>query len=126
MAKRLTKKQEGFAKDYIETGNATLAVKQNYGVSNDNSAAAAGSRLLRSVKVQEYIEDKAEHVAAIVYEIAQFGESDPVRLSASKDILDRAGYKPIERSISVTQTLNEESTERTQGLANRLGRLLGR
>lgn len=125
MARKLTPKQEGFAKDYIETGNATLAVKENYDVSSDNSAAVLGSNLLRNNKVLEYIEDKAEHAASIVYEIAQFGESDPVRLSASKDILDRAGYKPIERSIQVTQNI-DESTERTRELGNKLLGLLRR
>lgn len=125
MARKLTKKQQGFAQTYVDTGNATLAVKENYEVSSDNSAAVLGSNLLRNNKVLEYIEDKAEVAASIVFQIAQFGESDPVRLSASKDILDRAGYKPIERSIQVTHTI-DESTQRTEELADRLGRLLGR
>lgn len=38
MAKRLTKKQKGFVKDYIDTGNGSLAVKRNYDVSNDLTA----------------------------------------------------------------------------------------
>lgn len=120
MAQKLTKKQEGFAKDYIETGNATLAVKENYNVSSDNSAAVAGSRLLRNTKVQEYIESKAEKVSEIVFEIAQFGESDNVRLSASKDILDRAGFKPVERIHSINETIVYQPTDRIKNLAKKL------
>lgn len=126
MATKLTKKAKGFAKDYIDTGNATLAVKENYNVSNDNSAAAIGSKLLRSAKIQEYIEGKAETAASTIFEIVQFGESDQVRLSASKDILDRAGFKPIERSQNINLNIDAESTERTQGLADRLNGLLRR
>lgn len=120
MATKLTKKAKAFAKDYIETGNATLAVKNNYNVSSDNSAASAGSRLLRNSKVREYIEDKAETVAAIVFEIAQFGESDSSRLSASKDILDRAGFKPIERTHSINEVIVYEPTDRIKNLAKKL------
>lgn len=117
---KLNKKQEGFAKDYIDTGNATVSVKNNYDVSNDNSAAAMGSRMLRSAKIQEYIEDKAEVAASTVFEIVQFGESDQARLSASKDILDRAGFKPIERSQNINLNLDVKSTERTRELGNRI------
>lgn len=119
MSRKLTKKQEGFAKDYIDTGNATLSAKQNFDVTNDNSAAAVGSRALRNANVQEYIEDKAEKAASIVYEIAQSSEHDNVRLSASKDILDRAGFKPIERNLNVIQTI-DESSEHSRELGNRL------
>lgn len=120
MARKLTKKQEGFAKDYIETGNATLSVKQNYETTDENTAAAIGSKLLRTDKIREYLEDKAETAASIVFEIAQFGESDNVRLGASKDILDRAGFKPIEKTHNVNVNINEPTSERLQELADRL------
>lgn len=126
MSKKLKPTHKAFADAYIDTGNATLAAKENLNVTTDNSAAVTGNRLLRNSKVIEYIEDKAEHAASIVYEIAQFGESDQSRLSASKDILDRAGFKPVERTSNINLNIHEESTERTHELANRLERLLGR
>lgn len=113
-----------FADTYIDTGNATLAAKEAMSVTNDNSAGAVGSRLLRNAKIIEYIEGKAEHVASIVYEIAQFGESDPVRLSASKDILDRAGFKPVERTQNVNLNLDADLTTREQELGQTLRELL--
>lgn len=104
MARKLTPKQQGFANDYLKTGNATLAVQNNYDLSdkNDvNTAAAMGSELLTIPKIQHYIENRAEKAAEIIYEIALNGENDNVRLNASKDILDRAGLKPVERSLNV-------------------------
>jgi phage terminase small subunit len=52
----VTKKQKIFADEYLIDLNATRAYKVAYpNVKNDVTAAAAASRLLRNVKVQEYI-----------------------------------------------------------------------
>ena len=52
----MTKKQKIFADEYLIDLNATRAYKVAYpNVKNDVTAAAAASRLLRNVKVQEYI-----------------------------------------------------------------------
>jgi len=52
----LTAKQKIFADEYLIDLNATRAYKLAYPkVKNDESAAAAGARLLRNVKVEQYI-----------------------------------------------------------------------
>jgi len=52
----VTEKQKLFADEYLIDLNATRAYKVAYpNVKNDDTAAAAASRLLRNVKVQEYI-----------------------------------------------------------------------
>lgn len=102
----LTLKQEGFVKDYLETGNATRAVLNNYDISTEgktkeqieNTAAAIGSENLRKAKIQEYLQSRAEKAAEVVYTLAISAENETVRLNASKDILDRAGHKPVERT----------------------------
>ena len=38
-----------------------------------------------------------------VLDLAQSAKSEYVQLEASKDILDRAGYKPVEKSMSLVQ-----------------------
>jgi phage terminase small subunit len=127
MARTLTPRRKGFVKDYLKTGNATLAAKENFNTSNDNSAAAIGSELLRIPKIKEYIESKASRAAEIVYEIADNEDNEPpVRLNASKDILDRAGFKPVEKSQSVNINLDGTPTERTRELGDRLLGLLRR
>lgn len=117
MARKITKKAKGFADNYIDTGNATLAVKENYDVSSDNSAAALGSNLLRNSKVREYIESKAELAASYVFEIASTGENENVRLSASKDILDRAGFKPIEKNVHLNMNVELPPSDRLKKIA---------
>lgn len=46
------------ADDYIITKNATESYKKIYKCKDDNVSAAAGTRLLRNVKIQQYIEKK--------------------------------------------------------------------
>ena len=38
-----------------------------------------------------------------VLDLASSAKSEYVQLEASKDILDRAGYKPVEKSMSLVQ-----------------------
>ena len=54
---RLTKKQKGFVKDYVKTGNGSLAVKENYDVSNDNVARVIASENLTKPNIQKAIAD---------------------------------------------------------------------
>lgn len=55
---KLTKKREGFVKDFIETGNATEAVVRNFNVKDRNVAKAVGSELLTFPNITEAIEVK--------------------------------------------------------------------
>ncbi len=57
--------QEAFCLEYAASGNATDAYKKaGYKTRNDNVAAAAAARLLRSVKVQLRLQELAKEVAA--------------------------------------------------------------
>ena len=57
----MTDKQKIFADEYLVDLNATRAYKAAYPtVKKDNVATAAGARLLRNVKVSEYIEQVLE------------------------------------------------------------------
>jgi len=91
--------QKEFAEKYLDNGgNATQAVKEVYNPDlDDNGAAVKGSRLLRNIKVREYLEEKAEIAASNVFHLANKARNEAVKLSANKDILDRAGFKPVER-----------------------------
>lgn len=59
---KLTKKQQGFVKDYIETGNATEAAERNYDVKNRNVANAIGAENLAKPSIEKVIIAFAERI----------------------------------------------------------------
>ncbi|MBI3260503.1 MAG: terminase small subunit [Ignavibacteriae bacterium] len=101
-----------FADTYLETSNGTKAAYEAFNVTNDNSAAVNASRALRYDKVQEYIQSQAEGAASRVTELSQKAKNEAVKLNANKDILDRAGHKPVDKTLNVNAevvpTINPE------------------
>ena len=60
MATRLTKKEKGFIKDVLKTGNGTLAALNNYDIQAkdpENTAASIASENLRKPKIQKALSD---------------------------------------------------------------------
>ena len=91
-----------FVQQYVENGgNATEAAKA-VGVS-DNSASTVGHRLKNRLSDEIETEQSASlsgyAVKAVSYLkfLAESAKSESVRLGAIKDILDRAGFKPVDR-----------------------------
>ena len=85
----LTKNQKIFANEYLIDRNATRAYKVAYPrCKKEESAATAGARLLRNVKVDEYIEqrmkDREERTEItqdmVLKELAKLGFFDPRKL----------------------------------------------
>lgn len=57
----MTKKQKLFADEYLIDLNATRAYRAAYpSVKKDETAAAAAARMLRNVKIQEYISERMQ------------------------------------------------------------------
>lgn len=94
--KRLTKKQKEFAREYIETGEKARSALKAYDTDSITVAAVIASENLNKPNVRAYIDSKAEKAAEFVYQLAESAENETVRLNASKDILDRAGFKAAE------------------------------
>lgn len=111
---KLTKKQKAFAKEYLETGNGRQSALKVYDTTDPNTAAVIASENINKPNIQAYLESKAEKAAEFVYQLAESAQNEGVRLGASKDILDRAGYKPIERSVSVSASFEVTIEERAR------------
>ena len=117
--------QERFIEEFVVHGNATkAALKAGY---SEKSANTRGYQL--KVRYQDEIDKRSrEAIKSLVPgAIAQLktlaveGQSEQVRLAATKDILDRAGFKPTEKiEQQVTQV---EQT--TQELREELAQLMG-
>lgn len=93
----LTPKQRGFVKDYLETGNGTQAALNNYDTEDANTAGVIAWDNLRKPKIQAKIQDAAEEAFEQMRLLSKTADSDNVKFSATKDILDRAGFKPVDK-----------------------------
>ena len=96
----MTEKQKIFADEYLVDLNATRAYKTAYpNVKNDATAAAAAARLLRNVKVREYIEEKLK-------------ELESKRIASVQEVLEYlTAVMRREKKESVVITLLSEKTE---------------
>ena len=97
MAKRASKKETGFVKDFIEHGDATRAIRNNYDITNptNSSARSLGSLMLKKPRIQAMIADMlpddllAEKHLALLHKLDECGEIDVQAVKAGLDM----GYK---------------------------------
>lgn len=101
-----------FVTEYIKNGGNGTAAAIAAGYS-EKSAYSQASRLLKSVEVQQYLNNTQQSINKdlrmmfaedavkaynVMLEIMQSPNAmDKDRLVAARDLLDRAGYKPIDR-----------------------------
>lgn len=96
---------------------------EGYGKSLQNHP----KRVLESQGVQEELITLGfdpDTAKSVVREILIGGENDTVKLKAADMVFKVHGTYAAEKHVNLN--INEESTQRTEELADRLGRLLGR
>jgi len=105
VARKLTKKQRGFVNTYADTGNATLAAKENYDVSDDNTAGVLGHENLSKPKIQEALKElgfdsnNAKRVVATI--LNDESEEATARLNAADKVFKvNSDYAP-EKTLNV-------------------------
>ena len=109
----MTEKQDRFIETYVLTGNATkAAIAAGY---SEKTAKSKGYQLKNQLQseiqkeVQKAIADKIPSSLMWLTELAEKAESESVRLGAIKDLLDRAGLKPVDKVE--TTTIDQMSAE---------------
>lgn len=125
-AEQLTPRQMIFVQEYMKNNNITkAAIAAGYA---ETSAHVQGSRMLKNVKIQQYLSKKEQNLNRDLRELfveeaqmafktmvslAQNSPQDNVRYSAAKDILDRAGYKPVDKVVAdvTTRTYEDQLAE---------------
>ena len=93
----------------VASGCSVKEASAKAGYSDGESGRVTASKTLRLPHVQEYMQQRIRETIGLnatkashkMLELSQSAKSEYVQLEASKDILDRAGYKPIEKSMSL-------------------------
>jgi hypothetical protein len=70
------------------------------------SAENKAVRMMKRADVQQMLRDAAQGAAKRIEDLSIEAESEKVRLDANRDILDRAGYKPVHHVESKNLTVD--------------------
>lgn len=97
----ITPKQKKFADEYLETGNGKQSALKAYNTDSGEIAASIASENLIKPNVLDYLKEHANNAASVIIGLSNNAENETVRLNASKDILDRSGFKPTEKSVNL-------------------------
>lgn len=103
---KLTKRQMALVDVMVAEGLKTSEAAAKAGYADGKSGYVSAHRTLRLPHVQQYMMQRvteqlglnATVAAAKVMHLARGAKSEYVQLQAAQDILDRAGFKPIDRS----------------------------
>ena len=108
---KLTNKQKCLVDTIVALGCSIKEASAKSGYAEGESGRVPASKTFRLPHVKYYMQQVVRQSIGInatiaskrVLDLAQSAKSEYVQLEASKDILDRAGYKPVEKSMSLVQ-----------------------
>jgi len=104
--RKLTPKQTRLVDIFVTEGGTMQQAAEKAGYAPGNSAISVAARTFKQPHVQAYMAQRIREemstlsVKALnrVANLVDGAKSEYVQLEASKDLLDRAGFKPIDRS----------------------------
>ena len=102
----LTEQRKNFVEAYCRLGNGTLAARAA-GYKDSPSLVNQASKLKRelsgeiSEELRSSFMNAAPKALSILMDLAENSASDSVKFQATKDLLDRAGFRPIDRREEV-------------------------
>lgn len=104
--KKLTDKQTALVDTIVAKGCTIAQAAELAGYAKGESGRVTATKTMKLPHVQQYLMQRmndefglsATLAVGTVRRLATSAKSEYVQLEASKDLLDRAGYKPIDRS----------------------------
>ena len=101
---QITPKAKKLVDTLVSTG-CTITEASKLAGYKGNSSRVSASRMLRNPKVQQYMFEQIQHnlgMSAVkaqsrLLDLCSGAKSEYVQLEASKDILDRAGFKALDK-----------------------------
>jgi phage terminase small subunit len=110
--RKINDQQQAFIDNYVLTGDGTRsAEKAGY-----KNPVVRGSEMKKKyrVEIMEATKGALGELAPVLMkaavDIALENENPRVRLAAIQDLLDRAGYKPVEKSVTEVSHVESQTT----------------
>jgi hypothetical protein len=114
---RMTPKKIKWIERYMETGNGIESALESYNTDSRNMAMVLAFRNKNDPAIQAVMASITENACSSILNLSQGARNEGVRLNASKDILDRLGYKaPQEILVDDRRELTKEDTLAIKGL----------
>ena len=106
---RITKKQKLLVDTIVANGCSIKKASEIAGYAKGEAGRVTASKTLRLPHIQEYMQQRVRESIGLnatiasrkVLDLATNAKSEYVQLESAKDILDRAGYKPVDKSMSI-------------------------
>ena len=122
----LTERQEEFCRIFVSNGSKGPEAAREAGFSADGRQDSY--RLLHLPHIQVRIFDLTRQkmsgygpkMLKVLVDLATSARSEKVRFDAAKDLMDRVGFKPVERILSVTQDTSDLTPEQLREKATSL------
>ena len=132
MSKNLTDKQELFCTYYVSNGGRGSIAAKDAGYS-ENSCREQSYELLRKPHIQDRIRQLMEQhfgtiapdMASVLKNLALNARSELVRYNSAKDLLDRAGFKGMEKVLNLSDGSALDESDLRERIDDLLGQLFG-
>lgn len=110
---KLTKKREGFVRDFVETGNATEAVLRNFDVQKRTTATVIGSQLLTVPEIATAVELGKQSLREALEEEGVTAKRIAGKINELLDakIGDEPNYQAIDKGIAHAVKIRGDYTE---------------
>ena len=103
---KITEKQKKLVDTLVAKGCSIKQASEDAGYAKGESGRVTASKALKTPHVQQYMMQAIADSMSVnatkalnkIVQLSGSAKSEYVSLEASKDLLDRAGYKPIDRS----------------------------
>ena len=104
--RKLTTRQKALVEAYVANGGNLTEAGEEAGYAEGNSGRTTAWKGMKTPHVQQYLMQQTAEVFSLhaamavgkVAGLAKSAKSEYVQLEAAKDLLDRAGFKPIDRA----------------------------
>ena len=104
--RKLTTRQKALVEAYVANGGNLTKAAEEAGYAEGNSGRTTAWKAMKTAHVQQYLMQQTAEVFSMhaamavgkVAGLAKSAKSEYVQLEAAKDLLDRAGFKPIDRA----------------------------
>ena len=113
---QLTEQRKQFVEAYCRLGNGTMAAREA-GYKDSKSLVNQASKLKRelaaeiSEELRSSFMNAAPKALSILMDLAEHSASDSVKFQAAKDLLDRAGFRPVDRREEIRPQRSPEELE---------------